>query len=93
MTTTQIRWGHLADAGSYNDEDAWNVDTDKYDLRKIKVECPGCRTRFAALCSSKTTKVADGMRWVGCDHKEPYATYVTTHRCGAQFSFTTYTPQ
>lgn len=29
-------------SGRYSDEDAMNVETDKYDKRKIKVYCPYC---------------------------------------------------
>lgn len=82
------------DAGSYNDEDAWNCETDKFNPRTIKVRCPHCQHEFAALCSPLTTSTEGGWRWVGCDHREPYTTYRTRHgRCGGHLTFTTYTPQ
>lgn len=80
-------------AGDYSDEDAFNLDTEKFDNRKIKVECPGCGALFAPLCSRLTVPIQGGMRWVGCDHREPYETWLTRHRCGQEFTFTTYTPQ
>jgi len=80
-------------AGDYDDEQAWNGYTDKVDPRKIKVECPGCKRIGAPLCSTKTRIVDQGMRWVGCDHREPYGTWETTCRCGQRYTFTTYTPQ
>ena len=80
-------------AGSYSDEDCYNDDTDGFDRRKIKVDCPNCKRVFAALCSPRTDLVASGWRWVGCDHKEPYARWSTLCRCGTQFTFDTYTPQ
>lgn len=74
-------------AGSYDGEYATNFDTDKLDPRKIKIQCPKCGRVFAALCSQKTKLVDSGMRWVGCDHREPYANYETACKCGSSLSF------
>lgn len=83
----------LPHAGSYDDEEAYNPDTDRIDNRKIKVTCPGCGKSFAALCSPATEVYDSGWRWVGCDHREPYAAFRTRHRCGSEFTFTTHTSQ
>lgn len=80
-------------AGNYDVEDAWNSDTDRFDQRKVKVECPSCERVFAALCSPHTVKTDGGWRWVGCDHREPYTSWRTRCSCGAEFTFDTYIPQ
>jgi hypothetical protein len=89
MTTETDDW-HVA---QYSDEDAYNDETDRYDLRKVKVACPGCKRVFAALCSPHTETTSSGWRWVGCDHREPFVSYRTKCRCGRKFRFDTYTPQ
>lgn len=82
------------EAGSYSDEDAYNCDTDKYDKRKIRVACPKCGNESSPLCSSKTRQTDSGWRWVGCDHKEPYARFETTcSKCKSVYRFGTHTPQ
>lgn len=83
----------VLNAGSYDDEYAWNMDTDKVDNRKIKITCPNCNRSFAALCSLKTKMLDSGWRWVGCDHKEPYANFETTCSCGVTLLFDVYTGQ
>ena len=81
-------------AGEVDDEEAWNSDTDRFDRRKIKIECPHCHEEFAPLCSPATEMTESGWRWHGCDHREPYGQYRTTHRrCGGKLWFRTYTPQ
>ena len=81
-------------AGDYSDEDAYNCETDNYDLRKIKIICPHCGRKFAALCSKLTKLIHSGMRWVGCDHKEPYGCYETKcTKCKNDMHFTVHTPQ
>lgn len=90
---TDVSFWSLPRAYDVNDEDAHSFDTGKYDQRKIKPICPGCDKPFAALCSKNTTHTDSGWRWAGCDHREPYATFVTRHRCGTEFVFTVYTPQ
>lgn len=79
-------------AGDFNDEDAI-TENDKYDKRKIRVPCPHCRRVSSPLCSPKTKETSSGMRWVGCDHQEPYASFKTTCRCGGNYIFTVHTPQ
>lgn len=84
----------MLSAYDVSDEDAINFDTDKYDRRKVKVFCPYCNGKSAPLCSSKTNQIDGGWRWVGCDHKEPYATFKTVCKhCKKEFMFTVYTPQ
>lgn len=81
-------------AGDYSDEIAYNWNTWAYDKRKIKIDCPHCNRGFAALCSKNTKQVDTGWRWVGCDHREPYATFETTcGKCKKELMFTVYTPQ
>lgn len=74
-------------AGSHDDEDAFNCDTDRYDRRKIRVSCPHCKRVGSPLCSPKTIQYKSGWRWVGCDHKEPYSSHVTQCRCGGKYRF------
>lgn len=79
---------------NYDDECCYNDNTDGWDARKLKVLCPNCGREFAALCSYLTKETDSGWRWVGCDHREPYATFKTKDpKCGAEFYFTIYTPQ
>lgn len=84
---------HYFQQWDYNDEEAY-TENDKYDLRKIKIECPNCGREWCALMSSHTKELRNDLRWVGCDHREPYITYGTKCvRCNASFMFTTHTPQ
>jgi hypothetical protein len=81
-------------AGSYSSEDAWNGDTDAFDVRKIKVQCPYCQRNNAPLCSSRTALLSSGWNWVGCDHKEPRTNFeARCPGCRQTYSFTLYTPQ
>jgi|APSaa5957512622_1039677.scaffolds.fasta_scaffold00181_17 hypothetical protein len=80
--------------GKFDDEDAFNVDTDRYDKRKVKIICPGCDRVFAALCSPLTEHLQSEWRWQGCEYKQPEADFVTRcGKCGTRFRFTVYTPQ
>lgn len=91
---TQVNEWSLPDAGDYDDEDAYNGDTDKYDRRKVRVTCPCCQNVASPLCSTKTQQTSNGWRWVGCDHKEPYCNYrATCRKCRKEYRFTTYVPQ
>lgn len=82
------------EAGSYDDEEAYNFDTGKFDKRKIRVTCPKCENVSSPLCSKKTKQLDSGWRWVGCDHKEPYTRFETECRkCKAKYRFSTHTPQ
>lgn len=80
-------------AGSHDDEEAMNSDTDKYDKRKIRVTCPHCLRVGSPLCSHKTVMFDSGWRWVDCSHKEPYSKHVTMCRCGGKYRFDVYTGQ
>lgn len=81
-------------AGNYNNEVAYNCDTEKYDWRKLKVICPNCENVSAPLCSKATKLIESGWRWVGCDHKEPYARHESECRsCHEKYRFDVYTPQ
>ena len=92
-------WGRCSstndcpDAGSIDDEYAYNIDTEKYDRRAIRVKCPGCGRIGSPLCSHKTERLRGEWRWVGLDHKQPEVDFRTTCRCGQTYTFTTYTPQ
>lgn len=78
----------------YDVEDCWNGETDRFDARKCKVQCPKCKREFAALLSPYTKHLDGGWRWVGCDHKEPYDDHATICvRCKFAFRFTTYISQ
>ncbi len=93
MTTQTAEWD-LPSAGDYDDEDAVNFDTDRYDKRKIRVTCPCCHNVASPLCSKNTTTTSSGWRWVGCDHREPYSNHRTKCRkCRKEYRFTIYTPQ
>lgn len=81
-------------AGSYSAEDADNCETGKFDDRKIKVTCPNCERVFSALCSPHTEQLDSGWRWVGMDHKEPYATFSSKCiKCDSMIKFDIYWPQ
>lgn len=81
-------------AGDYSDEDAYNCDTDKLNYRKLKIICPNCKHKCAALLSPHTKKIDSGWRWVGCDHKEPFMKMESLCRiCREKYTFTVYTPQ
>lgn len=91
---TEVHEWNLPDAGDYSDEDAYNGDTDKYDKRKVVVTCPCCQGTSSPLCSPHTKLTSEGLRWVGCDHKEPYAAFrARCRRCRKEYRFTTYVPQ
>mgnify|MGYP006352864945 FL=1 len=94
-TKEKIPFPHeLADAGSYEDGDAFNCDTDKYDNRKDKDEGTHCQNVASPLASKKTVELSAGWRWCGCDHKEPYSTFMATCRkCRKRYRFTVYTMQ
>lgn len=67
--------------------DAWNFDTDKVDKRKIKIECPSCKRKFAALCSKSTTD--NGHSNVGCPDYDDWASRHKTvcGKCKHEFEF------
>ncbi len=65
---------------------AHNYDTEKVDNRKIKVDCPSCNRRFAALCSSKTKHINTVNH--GYEYDDWFSYYETTCvKCGATFKF------
>lgn len=81
-------------AGSYDDEECHNIDTEKFNASKLKVECPKCQRVFAALKSPHTKSGEGYWRWVGCDYKEPACDHTTKCvKCGTEFAFTTFTGQ
>lgn len=83
----------MKNAGEFSDEDLY-TELENFDKRKLKIDCPTCGRRTAALCSPKTSIVQSGWRWVGLDHREPYATFKSTCiQCLNEYKFTTYTPQ
>ena len=87
-----VEW--LGDVQRINCEVAYNSDTGEFDDRKLKVECPGCERKFAALCSKYTEEAGGGWKWVGQSHKEPYTVFKTTCRkCKETFKFEVYAPQ
>lgn len=84
----------LPKAWDFNDEDLYDCDTDKYVRSRLVLECPCCGAEHRPLISRYTEPLRGGMRWVGCDHREPYVDYVA--RCPKTkglYLFTTYTPQ
>jgi hypothetical protein len=81
-------------AGDFNDEEAHNGDTDKYDVRKVKVPCPHCGNIAAPLRSPNTERTDGGWRWVGDSHMEPYTSFKSQCRkCKRPYVFTVYTAQ
>jgi transposase-like protein len=75
-------------AGAYEDEIAYNLDTDKYDWRKLKVTCPSCKKQNAPLCSNKTQQLSGGWEWVGCSHQEPTSRHqVKCRHCKREYYF------
>lgn len=83
----------ILDAGDFDDEDL-HTDHDRYDRRKLRVDCPNCGRSASPLCSPHTRPVDGGWRWVGVDHQEPFCTYLTRCRgCRREYRFTTHTPQ
>lgn len=95
MDAHDIPYWQLPNAGDLSDEDAYNDETDRYVRHRIKVNCPQCGRLNSPLCSPSTIRQAGGWRWVGLDHREPYVEYRTRcgSGCGAEYRFTTYTPQ
>jgi hypothetical protein len=86
--------GAVPSAGTYDDEHAYNIDTDKYDKRKVKVKCPKCCHVASPLCSSKTVQTDSGWRWVGDSHREPFASFKTVCKaCKSPYTFSVQTPQ
>lgn len=79
--------------GDFDCDDVTNFDTEKDDWRKIKTECPHCRKQCCPMLLKKLEQTDSGWRWVGCDHREPYAEFIATHSCGGQFRFSIHWPQ
>lgn len=87
-------WMAEPHAGDFDDEDCFNPETDGFDRRKMKIGCPACGRVGAPLCSPRTVVYDAGWRWVGCDHREPYASHRTVcPKCKITYTFTTFTPQ
>lgn len=96
-TEQRPRVREMPDAGGWSDEELLNFDTEKYDRRKLRLECPSCGRPIAPLCSPSLEHVDAGWRWVGLDHQEPWSQYIArcprSKGCGAWFRFLLYTPQ
>jgi len=80
-------------AGTYDDEEIYNPDTGKADLRKFKVKCPTCGRWGAPLLSPNTRRLQSGWTWAGLSHKEPYVDFLTKCKCGIAYTFRSQTPQ
>ncbi|MDR6218984.1 hypothetical protein [Deinococcus soli (ex Cha et al. 2016)] len=84
----------LPDAGTFNDEPHYHPDSGRYNRRALNVTCPNCARTFAPHMSRLTTLADAGTSWVGFDHTEPYAQFVTRcGRCAQTFTFRTVMPQ
>lgn len=75
----------------YDTESCYNSETEKFDARKLKVDCPKCNRKFAALCSKKTVALGSSVQWVGCDYQESASKFKTKCKCGNEFEFATVT--
>lgn len=81
--------------GSYNIEDCI-TENDKFDRRKFgKVKCGECSQEFNPFYNKTLTVERDwNLRWVGCDHREPYMEYsCRCTKCKTELFFTVYIPQ
>jgi hypothetical protein len=83
----------LPSAGSYDDEEIYDMDADEYRRGRLVVICPNCGENAKPLLSKKTFSYDGGWGWVGLDHKEPYSWYWTQHTCGHDYRFKLVTPQ
>lgn len=91
---TSVQGQLLPDAGTFNDEDNYHPESGRYNRRALNVTCPNCARTFAPFMSRLTTLADAGTSWVGCDHTEPYAQFVTRcGRCAQTFTFRTFIPQ
>ena len=76
----------LPHAGFVDDEIAFNADTEKTDIRKIKIKCPKCGRLSSPLCSKKTTLLST--QNVGHEYDSYHSAFKTRCRCGQQYKFT-----
>ena len=84
----------LPSAGSFDDEYAYNIDTDKYNPNWLKLNCPHCGRRCSPFMTPFHVLLEYGWRWVGLEYKEPFAEYqARCPGCHEWYRFTTYTPQ
>lgn len=78
----------------FNNEDAYHPSSDEFDCRLVVVECPVCGRRCSPFLSRAIRHIRSGWRWVGLDHREPYAEwYCRCPGCRENFILTTVTPQ
>lgn len=78
----------------FNDEEVPNDETDVYVLARVRIPCPRCEREICPLLSTRTRLLENDWRWVGTDHREPYASFLCFCRwCDSPFKLTTYTPQ
>jgi hypothetical protein len=87
-------WHRLPDAGSYDTEDLYDFDVDRYKPSRLVVRCPCCDGEHRPLLSPHTERVQDGWRWVGLDYKQPEADFrARCPKTKTHYRFTTYVPQ
>lgn len=73
-------------AGWYHDDIAYNQKTDEMDYRKVKITCPVCNRKFAALLS-KYTKVIRHFR-IDSDGELPAVEFETyCRKCRTKSTF------
>ena len=81
-------------AGSCDDEDLYDADTDEYKPGRLTIPCPTCSRKIKPLLSKTHIVLDGGWRWVGLDHQEPYVDRMSVcPGCRNPVLFTTYTPQ
>lgn len=81
-------------AGSYDNQHAFNEETDNYLKSKIKIECPHCKSKISPHLCRTEVHLDGGWRWVGCDYKEPYDEFgVFCPQCKKPIKYTEYTEQ
>ena len=87
-------YSYESDAGRYEDEIAYNPETEEYDWRKLLVTCPFCKKRSAPMHSKKTVQLSSGMEWVGCEYQQPSTRHqAACPHCKREYHFRVVTPQ
>ena len=84
----------VKDSGYYNNEFAFNEETDEYLKSKIIVDCPYCNRKFHPHLCKTEVHLDGGWEWVGYDYKQPYDKYgVSCPRCKKPLIYTEYIEQ